>query len=120
MHRPPRDPAAPLFTTGFVAWSLLQGVVVLAVVAGLFVSALDRLLPDDEARALAFAALVATNAGLVLVDRAGGASLVAAFRRPNPHPVGCAGHHQRNPRIGNARSRRRANCLVSDRCIGTI
>jgi P-type Ca2+ transporter type 2C len=84
MLRPPRDPAAPLFTTGFVVWSLLQGVLVLAVVTGLFVFARDRLLPDEEARALAFAALVATNAGLVLVDRAAGASLVAAFRRPNP------------------------------------
>ena len=83
MRRPPRDPVAPLFTTSFIARSLLQGVVVLAVVAGLFVAALDRL-PEEEARALAFAALVATNAGLVLVDRAQGASLVAAFRRPNP------------------------------------
>jgi P-type Ca2+ transporter type 2C len=62
----------------------VQGMVVLAVVAGLFVTALDRGLPDNEARALAFAALVATNAGLVLVDRAAGASLIAAFRRPNP------------------------------------
>jgi Ca2+-transporting ATPase len=84
MQRPPRDPAASLFTTGFVVWSLGQGMVVLAVVAGLFVAALDRGSPDNEARALAFAALVATNAGLVLVDRAAGASLIAAFRRPNP------------------------------------
>jgi P-type Ca2+ transporter type 2C len=50
MRRPPRDPAGPLFTTGFVAWSLLQGVVVLAVIAGLFVAALGRGLADDEAR----------------------------------------------------------------------
>jgi P-type Ca2+ transporter type 2C len=84
MLRPPRDSAAPLFTTDFVVWSLVQGMVVLAVVAGLFVAALDRGLPDNEARALAFAALVATNAGLVLVDRAAGASLIAAFRQPNP------------------------------------
>jgi Ca2+-transporting ATPase len=57
---------------------------VLALVAGLFVAALQRGLPDEDARALAFAALVATNFGLVLVDRAGDASLLAAFRRPNP------------------------------------
>jgi P-type Ca2+ transporter type 2C len=56
---------------------------VLAVVAGLFVAALGRGLPDDEARALAFAALVVTNAGLVLGDRAGRASLLAAFGRHN-------------------------------------
>jgi P-type Ca2+ transporter type 2C len=84
MRRPPRDPQAPLFTAGFVVWSLLQGVVVLAVVAALFLVALQRGLPEADARALAFVALVATNAGLVLVDRAGGASLFALFRRPNP------------------------------------
>ncbi len=65
-------------------WSLSQGVLLLAVVAGLYVAALGRGLPANDARALAFTALVATNIGLVLVDRAGGVSLFAAFRQPNP------------------------------------
>jgi hypothetical protein len=34
MRRPPRAPSAPLFTAGFVIWSLLQGVLALALVAG--------------------------------------------------------------------------------------
>jgi Ca2+-transporting ATPase len=84
MRRKPRDPQAVLLTTGFVIWSLMQGVLVLALVAGLFVGALYRGLPEADARALAFAALVATNVGLVLVDRAGSASLFGAFRQPNP------------------------------------
>jgi Ca2+-transporting ATPase len=84
MRRKPRNPAAPLLTSGFVIWSLMQGVLVLALVAGLFVAALYRGLPEGDARALAFAALVATNVGLVLVDRAGSASLFGAFRQPNP------------------------------------
>jgi Ca2+-transporting ATPase len=84
MRRPPRDPAAPLLTTRFVIWSLLQGVLVLALVAGLFMAALYQGLPDADARALAFAALVATNVGLVMVDRAGNASLFGAFRQRNP------------------------------------
>ena len=84
MRRPPRDPATPLITTGFVIWSLLQGVLIFAVVAGLFVAALRRGSPENDARALAFAALVATNIGLVLVDRTGSTSLFAAFRQPNP------------------------------------
>jgi Ca2+-transporting ATPase len=84
MRRKPRDPAAPLLTGGFVVWSLLQGVLVLAVIAGLYLLALGRGLPENDARTLAFTALVATNIGLILVDRAGGVSLLAAFRRPNP------------------------------------
>ncbi|HVB17207.1 MAG TPA: cation-translocating P-type ATPase, partial [Stellaceae bacterium] len=83
MRRRPRDPAAALLTTGFVVWSLLQGVLVFAVIAGLFIAALHRGLPEADARGLAFAALVATNVGLVLVDRAGNASVFGAFRRAN-------------------------------------
>jgi len=83
MRRPPRRPSAPLFSAGFVVWSLLQGVLVLALVAGLFVMALQQNLPKPDARSLAFAALVATNLGLVLVNRSLGASIFAAFTRPN-------------------------------------
>jgi len=83
MRRPPRHPSAPLFTAGFVIWSLLQGFLVLALVAGLFVMALQQNLPEPDARSLAFAALVATNLGLVLVNRSLGASVFAAFTRPN-------------------------------------
>jgi P-type Ca2+ transporter type 2C len=83
MHRPPSHPSAPLFTAGFVIWSLLQGVLVLALVAGLFVMALHQNLPEPDARALSFTALVAANLGLVLVNRSLGASIFAAFTRPN-------------------------------------
>jgi P-type Ca2+ transporter type 2C len=83
MRRLPRHPSAPLFTGGFVIWSLLQGALILALVAGLFVMALQQNLPELDARALAFAALVAANLGLVLVNRSLGASVFAAFTRPN-------------------------------------
>jgi Ca2+-transporting ATPase len=56
---------------------------VLALVAGLYVMALHQTLPEPDARALAFAALVATNLGLVLVNRSLEASVFAAFTRPN-------------------------------------
>jgi Ca2+-transporting ATPase len=84
MCRPPRDPAAPLLPAGFVVWSLLQGVAVLAFVAGLFVLVLRRGLAESDARALAFAALVVVNFGLVLVNRSRGYSLRAALVQPNP------------------------------------
>jgi Ca2+-transporting ATPase len=83
MRRPPRHPSEPLFTAGFVAWSLLQGALVLALVVGLFVMALRQGLPEPDARSLAFAALVATNLGLVLVNRSLDASPFAALLRPN-------------------------------------
>jgi Ca2+-transporting ATPase len=83
MRRPPRDPEQPLFTFSHIAWSLTQGAVVLAFVAALFVIALHQGFPDTDARALAFTALVATNLGLVLINRSQGAALWAAFRRKN-------------------------------------
>jgi len=83
MQRAPRDPGEPLFTFRYAAWSLLQGTVVLAIVAAMFVVALHQGLPEEDARSLAFTALVATNLGLVLVNRSQGASLIAAFRRAN-------------------------------------
>jgi len=52
-------------------------------VATVFIVAVRRGLPDDEARSLAFATLIATNFGLVLVNRFFSASLVAAFRQAN-------------------------------------
>jgi Ca2+-transporting ATPase len=83
MRRPPRNPEAPLFRPALVVWSLIQGGVVLVLVATVFIVAVRRGLPDDEARSLAFATLVATNFGLVLVNRSFSASLVAAFRQAN-------------------------------------
>jgi Ca2+-transporting ATPase len=82
MRWPPRDPAAPLLTPGVVAWALFQGALVLVFVITVFTVALSRELPEGEARALAFAVLVATNVGLVLVNRSTTTSVIDAFRRP--------------------------------------
>ena len=84
MQRPPRNPTEPLFNARFAVWSIVQGALVLALVAGLFVMALRQGLPEADARALAFTALVAANLGLVLVNRSLSASIFAAFARPNP------------------------------------
>jgi P-type Ca2+ transporter type 2C len=83
MRRPPRDPEEPLFSGGRMMLSLMQGGIVLAFVAALFVMALHRGLPEPDARALTFAALVATNLGLVLVNRSQGKGLGAALWRSN-------------------------------------
>jgi Ca2+-transporting ATPase len=83
MGRPPRDPEEPLFSLGYIAWSLGQGVIVLAFVAGLYVLALYQGLPEADARALTFAALVVTNLGLVLLNRARGEPFWVGLRRRN-------------------------------------
>ncbi|WP_252181155.1 cation-translocating P-type ATPase [Azospirillum sp. B4] len=83
MRRPPRAPESPLFSRALVVWSLLQGLVAFAIVAALFIGALDNGMPADGARALAFVALILVNFGLVLVNRSFTTSPLAALLRPN-------------------------------------
>ncbi|HXP78070.1 MAG TPA: cation-translocating P-type ATPase, partial [Stellaceae bacterium] len=83
MRRRPRDQRAPLFSRGFLAWNLFQGACVLAVVGAFFVWLLSAGVPEPEARAATFTALVAGNLGLIVVNRSFGASLITALLRPN-------------------------------------
>jgi Ca2+-transporting ATPase len=80
MRRPPRDPAGALVSPALAGWGLLQGLLALLVVGGVFLLGRWRAMPEDELRALAFVSLVLTNVGLILVNRAFSASLGAAFR----------------------------------------
>jgi len=80
MRRPPRDPAAPLFSAALAGWGLLQGLLALAVVGGIFVVGMRRGMPENEVRALVFVSLVFTNIGLVLVNRTFSASLLSTIR----------------------------------------
>jgi Ca2+-transporting ATPase len=82
-RRRPRDPQAPLFSPALIFWSLLQGTLVLLLVAAIYVGALRRGMPESEVRALAFVSLVMANLGLILVNRSFSASIIAAVRRPN-------------------------------------
>lgn len=84
MKRPPRRADAELFSWPLIAWSVLQGAMAFALIAAIFVGALRSGVPPDEARALAFIALVICVATLVLVNRSFSASFLSAFFRPNP------------------------------------
>lgn len=70
MRRPPRDPDAALFPWPLVAWSLMQGLVVLLGVMGVVAWAQRAGAADDTIRATAFCTLVIANAGLILSNRA--------------------------------------------------
>ena len=83
MRRPPRAPDEPLFTWALIAWSLLQGTLAFALVAAIYVLALQSGMPVPEVRALAFFSLVVVIVSLILVNRSFSASLLTALRRPN-------------------------------------
>jgi Ca2+-transporting ATPase len=83
MQRPPRDPASPLLLPKRIIWAVLQGLIVLSILAGVLVSAVHLGMPESDLRALVFTSLVLMNMGLILVNRSFKASLVRAFLRPN-------------------------------------
>jgi len=84
MRRPPRSPQAPLFGGRILGISLLQGLSVLAVVLSIYWLGLQRGLPVDEARALAFTTLVFANLALIFTNRSWSSTLISGIRRPNP------------------------------------
>ena len=65
MSRPPRSATSRLFNGWMIATSVLQGVSVLVAVALLYALVLDAGTPEPQARAMAFAAIVPGNLGLI-------------------------------------------------------
>jgi len=84
MARPPRDPQSRILSAPLIAWSLIQGGVVLMLVGAVYLTAVWRGLSEGEVRALSFVSLILSNVGLILVNRSFSASLVRALFRPNP------------------------------------
>ncbi len=87
MRRPPRSPGEPLFSGSLIGWSLLQGALVLATVATIYVVAFRRGMPEQEVRALTFFSLVLGIVALIFVNRSFSASLLTALRKLNPSLV---------------------------------
>ena len=83
MRRPPRAPDETLFSWGMIGWSVLQGGVAFAMLAGLFLLTSWSGMPEVEVRALVFFALVASIMALILVNRSFRASLGGAVLRRN-------------------------------------
>jgi Ca2+-transporting ATPase len=84
MRRPPRPATSRLFNGQMVATSILQGLGVLVAVALLYGLLLATGAPEPQARAMAFAAVVLGNVGLILSNRSPQAALIETLRRPNP------------------------------------
>ncbi len=83
MKRPPRAPTGSLLVRSRVLWAVMQGGVVLAILATVLIGAARQGMAEQDLRAVVFTALVLTNMGLILVNRSFSASLVQAVLRPN-------------------------------------
>ena len=83
MKRRPRDPRAPVFDRRLLLASLLQGAGLLAATLAVFGVALRSGSTEGEARALAFATLVAGDLALIASNRSWERSVLRNLRVPN-------------------------------------
>ena len=83
MQRPPRKPTSALVLRKRVIWAVIQGLLVLIVLASILIGAAYKKLSEADMRTLVFTALVMLNMGLILVNRSLSASLMAAILKPN-------------------------------------
>lgn len=81
MQRPPRPPGAPLFPRALLAWSVAQGLLVCALVAGFVLQLWWHDVAEPQLRAVGFVALVAGVVLLTLVNRRHDAGLGVGWRR---------------------------------------
>ena len=83
MKRPPRTLGAPLFDKDMIAFSLLQGSIVLLVVLSVYVLSLYRGQGALDARTLCFTTLIVANIGLILTNRSWCRGILSTFNSPN-------------------------------------
>lgn len=79
MRRPPRSPAARLFSPNVIGLALTQGLTALAAVAALYAALLNGGAPTTQARTAAFILLILGNLGMIFVNRAWDRSLAATI-----------------------------------------
>ena len=83
MQRPPRKLDAPLFGRSMILSGLIQGLGILAVVAGVYTFGLLQGVGENEARMYAFVSLVIGNLGLIFSNRSQVLSIISLLRVPN-------------------------------------
>jgi Ca2+-transporting ATPase len=83
MRRRPRRRDEPILAMRAFLLGAGQGLAALVAILLLYGWALGRDVPGDEARGLAFSALIVANVFLVLVNRAWGSAPFRGFLRPN-------------------------------------
>jgi len=83
MHRPPRNPMAPLFGSRILGLGLLEGASALLIVLAVYLSALWGWLNVSDAIALSFTTLVLANLGLIFANRSWTRTSWSTLRTPN-------------------------------------
>jgi Ca2+-transporting ATPase len=83
MARPPRKLNTALFGRSMIISGLIQGLGILAVVAGVYTFGLLRGLGEGEARMFAFVTMVIGNLGLIFANRSRTLSIIQSLRVPN-------------------------------------
>ncbi len=83
MRKPPRLPGTSLFNRGTVVPGILQGLAVFVALLAVYGIELHRSQSIEEARALAFTAMVLASVGLILTSRSTSLSLLATIGRRN-------------------------------------
>jgi P-type Ca2+ transporter type 2C len=84
MRRGPRKASASLFDGRDIIVGVAQGAIGLVGLLAAYGFAIARDVPEDEARAIAFAGLVAVNIALILANRSRWESLWGSLARHNP------------------------------------
>ena len=83
MKRPPRGIGEQLFDRTTVGLSILQGLMVLAVVLAVYSIAAYRGQGEEDARALSFTTLIVANLCLILANRSWTRTILETLRSPN-------------------------------------
>jgi Ca2+-transporting ATPase len=83
MTRKPRPVGEPLFGRKVLGLSVLQGLVVLAILVAVYGIALWRGQSEDQARTLTFTGLIVANLALILTNRSWSRGVLATLRTPN-------------------------------------
>ncbi|MDD5112104.1 MAG: cation-translocating P-type ATPase [Candidatus Altiarchaeota archaeon] len=91
MNRPPRRLDEPFFDRKTIFLSIVQGIVVLAVVASVFRISGRLGQTEDQSRAIAFTTLVVANLSLILTNRSWTRTVLETLRTPNRAVVWVSG-----------------------------
>lgn len=83
MSRPPRDAESPLFSRELLEMSLLQGLIIMLVIIGVFAFSIHEGHSEAESRTFTFTTLIISNLCLILTNRSKSRSILSMMKSKN-------------------------------------